>query len=113
MFASSFAPVFGSALARTRPYLLTALLALLIFYFGVNALVGERGLLVRGRTDAALIVKTAELHRLHLEREALETQVRLLGDGGLSRDLLEERARVLLGFADPRDYVIRIPRRAD
>jgi cell division protein FtsB len=28
----------------------------------------------------------------------------------LSKDLLDERARALLGFADPRDYVIRISR---
>ena len=27
----------------------------------------------------------------------------------LSRDLLEERSHVVLGFADPRDYVIRTP----
>ena len=26
----------------------------------------------------------------------------------LSRDLLEERARAVLGFADPRDYVVRV-----
>ena len=30
-----------------------------------------------------------------------------LRDGGVSRDLLEERARSLLGLSDPRDYVIR------
>jgi len=29
------------------------------------------------------------------------------GDGAVSRDLVEERARYLLGFSDPRDYVIR------
>jgi cell division protein FtsB len=28
-------------------------------------------------------------------------------DGAVSRDLVEERARYLLGFSDPRDYVIR------
>ena len=33
--------------------------------------------------------------------------MRLLSDRSLSKDLLEERARVLLGFADPHDYVIR------
>ena len=32
----------------------------------------------------------------------------LLRDTSLSADLLEERARSLLGFADPRDYVIRM-----
>ena len=35
-------------------------------------------------------------------------RARLLRDTSLSADLLEERARSLLGFADPRDYVIRM-----
>ena len=47
------------------------------------------------------------MKRLRQERSELETQVRLLSDRSLSRDLLEERARLLLGYADPRDYVIR------
>ena len=41
------------------------------------------------------------------QREELEVRARLLRDDHLSRDLLDERARSLLGFADPRDYVIR------
>ena len=40
----------------------------------------------------------------------LEARAHLLRDGSLSADLLEERARSLLGFADPRDYVIRTKR---
>ena len=41
------------------------------------------------------------------QRKDLELRVRYLRAGHLSRDMLEERARVVLGFADPRDYVIR------
>ena len=40
----------------------------------------------------------------------MEQSIRLLSDRDLSRDLLDERARRLLGFADPRDYVIRLAR---
>ena len=43
---------------------------------------------------------------------ALETKVRFLRDDNLSADLLEERAHVLLGFTDPRDYVIRDVRKS-
>ncbi|MFW2344680.1 MAG: septum formation initiator family protein, partial [Brevundimonas mediterranea] len=39
----------------------------------------------------------------------LETRVRYLRTDSLSKDLLEERARAVLGFSDPRDYVIRVP----
>ena len=45
---------------------------------------------------------------MRAERQDLETRARLLRDTSLSADLLEERARSLLGFADPRDYVIRM-----
>ena len=38
----------------------------------------------------------------------LEARARFLRDDSLSADLLEERAHVLLGFADPKDYVIRV-----
>ena len=93
--------------ARLRPYLPTALLALLIFYFGVNALTGDRGLLHGHRREATLTEDVRRLNALRAERETLQGEVRLLSDDSLSRDLLEEKARTLLGFADPSDYVIR------
>ena len=95
-------------LARIRPYLPTAALAFLIFYFGFHAFTGDRGLLSSDARDAALAEKLTELHRVRIERQDLEARARLLRDSSLSADLLEERARSLLGFADPRDYVIRV-----
>jgi cell division protein FtsB len=97
-------------LARFRPYLPTAALAFLIVYFGFHAFTGDRGLLMSGQRDEALAEKTAELTKLQLERIDLETRARLLRDNSLSADLLEERARSLLGYGDPRDYVIRVQR---
>jgi cell division protein FtsB len=93
--------------ATLRPYIPTALCAILIFYFGIQAVTGDRGILKGARREEALTTRTSELKALQAERADLETRVRLLSDSHLSRDLLEERARVLLGFADPRDYVIR------
>ena len=93
--------------AHLKPYLPTAVLALLIFYFGYHALTGDRGLLHGAMREETLASRSQELKDLRSEREDLETRVRLLGDDNLSRDLLEERARVVLGFADPKDYVIR------
>jgi cell division protein FtsB len=93
--------------AAFRPYIPTALFALFIFYFGVNALTGDRGLLTGERREETLSSHVETLKRLRAERAQLETEVRLLSDHSLSRDLLEERAHVLLGYADPRDYVLR------
>ena len=96
-------------LARLSTYIPTAILAGLIFYFGFNALTGDRGILTTRQREATLAEDEAELKTLRAQRADLELRARLLSDNDLSRDLLEERAHVLLGFADPRDYVIRTP----
>jgi len=95
-------------LARLRPYLPTAALAFLIFYFGFHAFTGERGLLSSDQRDATLAAKTRELAQVRAQRQDLEVRAKLMRDTSLSADLLEERARSLLGFAHPRDYVIRM-----
>ena len=92
---------------RLRPFIPSALIAVLIAYFGFHALTGERGLLTSGQRDETLSARTAELQQIRAERLDLEARARLLRDSSLSADLLEERARSLLGFADPDDYVIR------
>lgn len=92
---------------QVRPYAPTAILAALIFYFGVNAVTGDRGLLADGRREATLASRSDELARLRSQRTDLERRTRLLSDASVSRDLVEERARALLGLVDPRDYVIR------
>jgi len=94
--------------AALKPYIPMALLGFLIFYFAVHALTGERGLLTGQRRETTLATRTNELERLRAERVELETRVRLLSNRSLSRDLLEERARAMLGVGDPRDYIIRI-----
>ena len=97
-------------LARFRPYFPTAALALLIFYFGFHAFTGDRGLLTSRQRNVALAEKTRELELLRAQRQDLEARAKLLRDSSLSADLLEERARSLLGFSDPKDYVIRLKR---
>lgn len=93
---------------RMKPYTFTAFLFLLIVYLGVQALTGQRGLLSGGERDALLVQREAQLSDIMEQRRDLEVRVRYLRTDSLSRDLLEERARAVLGFSDPRDYVIRV-----
>ena len=95
--------------ARVRIYLPTAVLGMLIFYFGFHALTGERGLLSHHRRQETLMLRQKQLADLQKERADLEARARLLSTQSLSADLLEERARSLLGFVAPGDYVIRLP----
>ena len=99
-------PLGIAVLARLRPFLSTAFVLLLIVYFSVQGFIGAGGLLRRDQRSAAIVAKTHELAALSVQRRDLEIRARLLRDESLSADLLEERARSLLGFADPRDYVI-------
>jgi cell division protein FtsB len=96
-------------LARLTTFIPTAILAALICYFGFNALTGDRGILTTRERQATLADDETQLKTLRTERVELQQRARLLSDASLSRDLLEERAHVVLGFADPRDYVIRTP----
>ena len=95
-----------------RPYAPTGVIFLLILYFGVQALTGERGLLSHGERAEMLERRQVELARLEEQRQDLEIRVRYMRTDNLSRDLLEERARVVLGFARPEDYLIPAPRPA-
>jgi cell division protein FtsB len=92
---------------QMKPYTATALLFLLVAYLGIQALTGERGLLSGAERNARLAQREAQLTTLTEQRADLEVRVRYLRTGSLSRDLLEERARAVLGFSDPRDYVVR------
>ena len=96
-------------LARLATFVPTLILAALICYFGFNALTGDRGILTTRQRQATLTEDEAELATLKAEHAELAQRAALLADNHLSHDLLEERAHVVLGFADPRDYVIRTP----
>ena len=93
---------------RMKPYVPSCVLLLLIAYLGVQALTGERGLLGGGEREAMLLRREAQLAGILEQRRDLELRAQYLRTDSLSRDLLEERARAVLGFADPRDYVIRV-----
>lgn len=93
---------------RMKPYFPSAVLLLLVVYLGVQALTGQRGLLSGHERDSLMVRREAQLAGIMDQRRDLEVRVRYLRTDSLSRDLLEERARAVLGFADPRDYVIRV-----
>ena len=96
---------------RRRRTILTALglyifAALFIGYFGVNAFTGAHGLRAQADLDKQLATMETELHRLKAERTVWERRVALLRSDKIDPDMLDERARALLGYADPRDAVL-------
>src|SRR5215470_8768177 len=90
---------------------LYVLAALLIGYFGVNAYTGSRGLRARQDLDQRIAALTRLIDETKAERAQWERRVALLKSDGLDPDMLDERARALLEYADPRDLVFIPPHR--
>jgi len=84
---------------------LYAIAAMLIGYFGVNAYTGKYGLNAQQELDAEIVTLTAELARLKQERAGAEKRIALLRSDSLDPDMLDERVRTQLDFADPHDLV--------
>ena len=89
---------------------LYAIAAALIGYFGVNAYDGNYGLRAKQDLDQQITQLTAELAGLKAERATWERRVSLLKSESIDPDMLDERARVLLNYADPRDLTLRLDR---
>jgi len=83
--------------------------ALLIGYFGVNAVSGNRGLKAKQDIDQQIAVLSAELDRLQIERAQWERRIALLKSGDLDPDMLDERARALLDYVHPNDLTMMLP----
>jgi cell division protein FtsB len=79
--------------------------AAMVGYFGVNAYTGKYGLNARQELDSEIIALTSELARLKRERADSEQRVSLLRSDRVDPDLLDERARYQLDYANPRDLV--------
>ena len=91
---------------RARQVFPQVLLACTLGYFAYHTMQGERGLLSWLRLENELKVARVESAVLTEERRLLEHRVRRLRPDGLDRDLLEERARVLLNYGLEGEVII-------
>jgi cell division protein FtsB len=88
------------------PLILYAVSAALVGYFVHHAHHGDRGVETRRRIKAQIAETTADLDALKAERLEWERRLSLLRSDQIDRDLLEERARTLLGRVHRNDLVI-------
>ncbi len=94
---------------RARKILPTVLAASVVGYFGYHALHGERGFLAWRELKRDLAVAQSVEAQIAEQRARLGHRTALLRADNLDPDLLEERARVLLGYGHPGDLVILHP----
>ena len=98
---------------RRRRTILTALglyifAALFIGYFAANAFTGNHGLRAQLDLDQQFAAMQQELAQAKAERAFWERRVTLLRSDRLDPDMLDERARALLGYVDPRELTLLI-----
>jgi cell division protein FtsB len=84
--------------------------ALLIGYFGLNAYTGNHGIRARQGLDIQMAQLATERDGLKHERQRWERRVALLRSQSIDPDMLDERARALLDYVDPRDLTLMLPR---
>ena len=84
---------------------------LFIGYFGVNAYTGNRGLKAKQSLDSQIAELSEELAGLKQARAYWERRILLLRSTSIDPDMLDERARVLLGYGHPHDVVMPVEHR--
>ncbi len=75
--------------------------------FTVSAVQGEFGVMRRIQLNAEIEVLRAERDALQIELHAMENLTLRLSDDYLDLDLLDERARIVLGYLRADEVVIR------
>jgi cell division protein FtsB len=92
-----------------RQNILTIIGLCLCAYFTYHVVMGERSKFRYGSLEQSITRTTAEYEQTRVKREQLEARVIKLRPGSIDPDLLEERARVVLGFARDDEHVVILP----
>lgn len=82
------------------------LLACWVAYLGYGAIAGAAGYRVLSDLEAEAAEKRARLEQIREQRRALERHADLLNPRSLDPDMLDERARAILGYVKPGDIVV-------
>lgn len=94
---------------KIRTILLTLGFVGLIFYFSYHIISGERGILAYFKLDKEISGLSSELESVRAERINLEHKANLLKSKSLDIDLLEERAKEVLGLAKTQETLFISP----
>ena len=99
---------FGS---KARFFMVPLMGAALMVYFAYHIIQGDRGLIAWWNLRYEIEKTNADLAQVSAEKLRMERRVALLRPDSLDRDMLEERARVMLGFVHPDDRIVPEPKK--
>lgn len=78
----------------------------LFLYFAYHLVHGDRGYFAWKGLEEKLKIAESTYEKTLAERKALENRVKMLRPDSIDLDLLDERARAVLGFVKPSEVVI-------
>lgn len=97
---------------RRARHIVGPVLGITLFaYFAYHAVQGDRGLIAWWKLSQQVEVAEAQYEETFAKRQAFAHRVGLLQPQTLDPDLLEERARLVLGMAHPDDVIVLTPAR--
>jgi cell division protein FtsB len=101
---------------RNNPYARAAVplvCATLLAYFGFHSWHGRYGIQSMNAARDEIVRLEFELARVGAERKTLEARVRLLRDGTIERDMLDEQARMTLNLVNANELIVMRPQGAN
>lgn len=84
------------------------LLFVILLYFLFHSIYGSRGIISYFKLQAELERSHKALEMLRSERLDIENKTRLLRPNSIDKDLLDEKARSVLGLAKPNEQVFMV-----
>ena len=94
---------------NTGRLIIPAVSALFLTYFGFHAYHGEFGINSKYQLEAQTVALQAQLDAVKARRMELERRVRLMHDGTLEKDMLDEQARRALNLSQADEITIMLP----
>jgi cell division protein FtsB len=96
---------------RGRQIVVPIFAAVIAGYFAFHAVLGDRGIFAYADLSEELREAETKLAEARGQRDALQSDVRLLRRESLDLNLLEERVRAVLNYVDDDDFLIHEPKR--
>ncbi len=93
---------------RTGRLIVPALTVAVLSYFGYHVYHGEFGINSKDQLRARAAVLQTELDAVRGQRVALENKVRMLHDGTIDKDMLDEQARQALNLSHADEVTIML-----
>ncbi|MBN9236271.1 MULTISPECIES: FtsB family cell division protein [Phyllobacteriaceae] len=90
-----------------------SLCALFLSYFGYHAYHGAFGINSKAKLQAQVAGLQEQLASVKARRMEIEQRVRLLHDGSLEKDMLDEQARRTLNVTSADELVIMLPTKSN